>query len=155
MADIACCSDNKCPRRTMCYRFTAEKDEYRQAYFSESPRKNGAVKCDEFWDNKGDPDPTDYTVSHLPPDSVKTVSEKKRMISMKEYNKLCDRIIAMGMPVHETLIKLLEEASRYTMSQKAGKNCDNYLKKMDKAGIKSQKRIFKELTKQKRKVHKP
>ncbi len=64
MADICCCLDKRCPSRTLCYRFTAEKDEYGQAYWAKSPRKPHAMRCDEFWSNEGDPDPSDDTVKH-------------------------------------------------------------------------------------------
>ena len=58
MADISMCSDKKCPSRKKCYRFTAKANPYRQAYFTDTGRK-GKVKCEEFWSNKGTPDPTD------------------------------------------------------------------------------------------------
>jgi len=51
MADVTACNDKRCPSRTLCYRFTCQKDEY-QSYFVKSPRKNGAVSCCEFWDNE-------------------------------------------------------------------------------------------------------
>jgi hypothetical protein len=66
MADICMCLDNRCPSRTLCYRFTAKKDEYRQSYWAKSPRKPHAVRCEEFWSNKGIPDPTDYSVNEPP-----------------------------------------------------------------------------------------
>ena len=50
MVDITCCSDQKCPSRTLCYRYTASKDEY-QSYFAKSPRKKDAMRCSEFWEN--------------------------------------------------------------------------------------------------------
>jgi hypothetical protein len=52
MADITACSDKRCPSRTICYRYTCEKDTY-QSYFAESPRKDGEMRCEEFWDNGG------------------------------------------------------------------------------------------------------
>lgn len=36
---------------------------------------------------------------------------------MKEYNKKMDKIIAKGLPVADTLILLLEEASKYTIKE--------------------------------------
>ena len=45
--DITMCQDTKCPKRKKCYRFTAKPDEYRQSYFSNTPRKNS--KCEYFW----------------------------------------------------------------------------------------------------------
>ena len=41
------CSGEGCPAKTMCYRFTAKPNEYRQSYFSVPPIKEG--KCDMFW----------------------------------------------------------------------------------------------------------
>jgi hypothetical protein len=47
MADITMCEGNDCPKKQQCYRFTAEKNPYRQAYFFQHPlQKNG--DCDEF-----------------------------------------------------------------------------------------------------------
>ena len=36
-------------------------------------------------------------------------------ITMKEYNKQMDKIIAKKLPVHEALIAMVEEASKYTI----------------------------------------
>lgn len=47
MPDITMCSGKDCPFRDKCYRYTAEPDEYWQAYFSEPPIKDG--KCDYYW----------------------------------------------------------------------------------------------------------
>jgi len=66
MADICMCLDKRCPSRTLCYRFTAEKDKYRQSYFAKSPRKKGKMRCEEFWSNDGTPDPSDYSVNEPP-----------------------------------------------------------------------------------------
>ena len=62
MADITKCRDKRCPSRTLCYRFTAKADEYRQSYWAKSPRKPHAVRCEEFWSNDGIPDPMDDSV---------------------------------------------------------------------------------------------
>jgi hypothetical protein len=94
MSDICMCEDKKCPSRTLCYRFTAEKCEYRQSYFAESPRKKGQMCCSSFWNNDSD-------------------------------ECECD---AMG------------------IEHKRSKICEDYLKKMDKAGIKSQEHILKEMS---------
>lgn len=53
MADISMCDNQDCPLRTMCYRFTATPNPYRQAYadFKYSFTKTG-IGCDSFWDNK-------------------------------------------------------------------------------------------------------
>jgi len=42
MADITCCNDTECPLKDKCYGWTANKNEYYQSYFIESPRE---------WDN--------------------------------------------------------------------------------------------------------
>lgn len=61
-ADICMCADQRCPSRTLCYRFTAKADPMRQAYFSGGLRGKDSMRCSEFWDNSangGNPDPTD------------------------------------------------------------------------------------------------
>jgi hypothetical protein len=139
------------------------------------------------------------------------------MISAKKYQEKMDAIIAMGKPISDTFIAMVEEAGKYNLSQKVDKIRDKkrdkngsciedkevdkiadkkwinfstirqelycehgvghgfhvhgccgccadpsftkefklWQKKMDRVGIRSQKRILKEFTKQKRKVHKP
>ena len=52
MADITMCLDSTCPKRKKCYRFTAKPNEYRQSYFSDSPREDGAVGCKEYVSNE-------------------------------------------------------------------------------------------------------
>lgn len=44
--DITMCDDKECPLKETCYRFKATPSEFRQSYFSESPRKED--KCDHF-----------------------------------------------------------------------------------------------------------
>ena len=66
MSDITACGDKRCPSRTLCYRYTCEKDTHWQSYLAKSPRKLCAVSCDEFWSNKGTPDPTDLSVNETP-----------------------------------------------------------------------------------------
>ena len=39
MSDICMCNDYSCPQFDKCYRAQAKPSEYRQAYFSESPRQ--------------------------------------------------------------------------------------------------------------------
>lgn len=41
------CEGVGCDLKKMCYRHTAKPSEYRQAYFIESPIKDG--DCDYFW----------------------------------------------------------------------------------------------------------
>lgn len=47
MADITMCRDMACPDRGGCYRATATINEYRQAYFTNSPRDG--EKCTYYW----------------------------------------------------------------------------------------------------------
>jgi hypothetical protein len=49
MADITMCLGTDCPHKENCYRFTAKPNEYRQAYFTESPIKDG--KCEMYFGN--------------------------------------------------------------------------------------------------------
>lgn len=56
MADITMCDGGKCPLKKTCYRYKAEPNEFRQAYFFEAPyvdTSNGAV-CDHYWEHEGD-----------------------------------------------------------------------------------------------------
>jgi len=134
MADICACQDKKCPSRTLCYRYTCEKDTHWQSYFAKSPRKPHAVSCDEFWANwKGDktrsfdPDPSDYTVSHkkhMYGNGHKNIG-KRTGISMKKYNEILTEIIKKGKPVSDTLVEMLEEASRFDITQPALRKKDN------------------------------
>lgn len=54
MADITMCRDIECPRKEYCYRFTANKSEFWQSYFMQSPRNE--YECVYFWDIKDDND---------------------------------------------------------------------------------------------------
>ena len=45
------CSNQKCPSRLKCHRFTATPDGW-QSYSEFKPVK-GQKKCEDFWDNKG------------------------------------------------------------------------------------------------------
>lgn len=47
MADITMCTGENCPVKDKCYRFTAVKCEYMQAYFLNPPIKDG--KCEHFY----------------------------------------------------------------------------------------------------------
>lgn len=56
MADISMCSGEGCPKKKMCYRYTAPKNEYWQTYFTNPPIKENG-ECDSFWkNNKEDAD---------------------------------------------------------------------------------------------------
>jgi len=46
MPDIALCRDDKCPRRELCYRYTA-KPSYWQSYFKGKPRDDYET-CEYF-----------------------------------------------------------------------------------------------------------
>jgi len=54
MADITMCRDGTCPKKEQCYRFTANKNEFWQSYFTESPRKS--EDCEYFWEIGEDDD---------------------------------------------------------------------------------------------------
>lgn len=47
MSDIIICQDKACPDRDNCYRAQAPANEYRQAYFTTSPRDG--EKCTFYW----------------------------------------------------------------------------------------------------------
>ena len=49
MADIAKCSDNLCPSKDYCYRFTALEGMYQ--YYQNFNREDDADNCDMFWAN--------------------------------------------------------------------------------------------------------
>ena len=60
MPDITMCNAGKgllvCPRRNMCYRFTAKPSEYRQAYFTAAPFETEHPDvCDHFWQVENKP----------------------------------------------------------------------------------------------------
>jgi len=42
----------------------------------------------------------------------------KQKITFQEYNKKMDKIIDKKLPIHELLIAMLEEASKYTIIEK-------------------------------------
>jgi len=50
MADITMCNDDECPKKEYCYRFTAEPNPYRQAYFMYSPKQMDG--CPEYVRNE-------------------------------------------------------------------------------------------------------
>ena len=43
------------------------------------------------------------------------MKSSKKKISIKRYNKIMDKIISMGYPSNDTLIKMLDEASKYAI----------------------------------------
>jgi len=49
MADITMCEGLTCPRKEQCYRYTAPKNPYRQAYFSQMPLEKDN-SCEYFTD---------------------------------------------------------------------------------------------------------
>lgn len=51
MADISMCSGEKCPLKEKCYRHTAPKSEFRQAYFTKVPYSTLVEGCEYYWDN--------------------------------------------------------------------------------------------------------
>lgn len=51
-SDITACTNNKCPSRLKCYRFTVMPNPYWQAYAKFTPDKKKG-KCENFWNNKG------------------------------------------------------------------------------------------------------
>ena len=56
--------------------------------------------------------------------SEKKRTQSRQTISPSEYQKKMDKVIALGLPVHETLIAMLEEAGKYNLSQKTTPICD-------------------------------
>jgi len=53
MPDISMCSNDTCPLREQCYRFTAEPNPYRQSYGTFKPEiDEDKVECKYFIDNK-------------------------------------------------------------------------------------------------------
>jgi len=52
MSDITKCPGKDCTLKEDCYRFTAPVNEYRQSYFTETPKQKNGV-CEEYWNNKG------------------------------------------------------------------------------------------------------
>ena len=79
MADITMCTDMKCPMKLSCYRHTAPWNQWRQSIFAESPRKEGAFYCYQFWDN-----------------TARTLDEK-----FKEYEKIEDGKVHKSLPRKE------------------------------------------------------
>lgn len=54
MPDIALCTNETCPLKDNCYRYTAIPDEYRQSYCKFAPVINEVldeVECKHFIDN--------------------------------------------------------------------------------------------------------
>jgi hypothetical protein len=49
---------------------------------------------------------------------------RKKTISAKKYQEKMDAIIAMGKPISDTFIAMVEEAGKYNLSQKTTPICD-------------------------------
>jgi hypothetical protein len=49
MPDIGMCSDDRCPARRICYRYSAVPNPGRQNYGGHPPREAGAKKCGAYW----------------------------------------------------------------------------------------------------------
>lgn len=52
MPDITMCRDKECPACRFCYRFTAKAHNYRQSFFSETPRNINSDVCEYFIPNE-------------------------------------------------------------------------------------------------------
>lgn len=52
MADISMCQDTQCQSREECYRFTANPNEFRQAYADFSILRAGQSCCEDFVPNE-------------------------------------------------------------------------------------------------------
>lgn len=50
MADITACNNEDCIQKARCYRYTCNKNPYRQSYFAEDVR-NTDGSCDDFVNN--------------------------------------------------------------------------------------------------------
>lgn len=50
MADITMCSGQGCSVKDDCYRHTAQANEWRQSYFTETPGKDKS--CEYYWNRK-------------------------------------------------------------------------------------------------------
>jgi len=48
MPDISMCPGEGCPKKESCYRYLAEPDQWRQAYFTTPPVKEDGT-CDYYW----------------------------------------------------------------------------------------------------------
>ena len=53
MPDITMCTNEECPMKHKCYRYTAKPSEYSQSYGIFKPKKvSGVLVCERFIDNK-------------------------------------------------------------------------------------------------------
>jgi hypothetical protein len=43
------CEGIDCPLKETCYRFTAKANEFRQAYFTETPYNKETKECEYLW----------------------------------------------------------------------------------------------------------
>lgn len=48
MVDIAVCNRRDCPKKNSCFRYLAERDEYRQS-FIDNNKLNVSKGCDMYW----------------------------------------------------------------------------------------------------------
>jgi len=53
MADITKCTGKDCKSKESCYRYTAKDNEFRQAYFAESPINSDGFCC-MYWGKEQD-----------------------------------------------------------------------------------------------------
>lgn len=51
MPDIGMCSDDRCPARGICYRYSAVPNKPQQNYGGHVMRDPGAKKCPSYWPN--------------------------------------------------------------------------------------------------------
>lgn len=50
MADITACYGENCPKKESCYRFTCDKNPWRQSYFMNVPyEEKEQNKCEYYW----------------------------------------------------------------------------------------------------------
>ena len=52
MADISMCSGEGCPKKTTCYRYTAEANPYRQSFLSDVIYEESNSNCLNFIEDK-------------------------------------------------------------------------------------------------------
>jgi hypothetical protein len=50
MADISKCNDFLCPSKSICYRYTAPANKFRQSWVNTN-RDSDAYNCELFWHN--------------------------------------------------------------------------------------------------------
>ncbi len=53
MPDIAMCTNEGCPLKQKCFRYTAKPSEHRQSYSMFEPTiEGGKILCEWFWNDK-------------------------------------------------------------------------------------------------------